>query len=355
MATTLSTSVESHAENPNTKTLPINLPLDFSSIQSLPESHAWLESNKDDQIENNHGSSLLALPIIDLNDPNAMEQIGLACEEWGAFQLKNHGIPKSVIEELEVQTKRFFDLPQEQKKKALRSCDYPTGYGTVWMTPFFQQRMWQEGFTIFGSSDTNAKKIWHDDYQSFCDAMKKFQDESIVLIEKLIHLSFEYLAISEGNWIGANNHTSAIQLNSYPICPKPENAMGIAPHADTSIFTLVHQSQYSGLQFSKDGSSWFTVPLEPSTVVINTGDVLHILSNARFKSALHRVIVNNIKHRYSMVVHYRPIMDHVISPLVQDNTHDHCPRFRALTFKEYIDIKDNNFDKALSILSVKED
>ncbi|MED6217062.1 iron ascorbate-dependent oxidoreductase [Stylosanthes scabra] len=281
-----------------------------------------------------------------------MEQIGHACEEWGAFQLKNHGIPKSVIEELEMQTKRLFDLPKEQKMKALRTPDYPTGYGTVWITPFFQQRMWQEGFTIFGSSEDDAKKIWPDDYQTFCDATKKFQEESKVLIEKLIHLSFKYLGISEeeeANWIG-NNHAGATQLNSYPVCPKPENAMGIAPHTDTSIFTLLNQSQASGLQVFKDGSGWFNVPLEPNTVVINTGDVLHILSNARFKSALHRVTVNSIKHRYSMVYFYRPIMEHVVSPLGSDN-----PRFRALTFKEYVAIKDKHFDKSLSIISVKED
>ncbi|MED6215820.1 iron ascorbate-dependent oxidoreductase [Stylosanthes scabra] len=329
MATFVSASVETHEENQNTKTLSIDLPLDFSSIQFLPKSHAWPELNNDDQIENNNESSLLALPIIDFHDPNVMEHIGLACEEWGAFQLKNHGIPKSVIKELEVQTKRLFDLPQEQKMKALRSRDNPaSGYGTIWITRFFQQCMWQEGFTISGPSDTDAKNIWPDDYQSFCDAMKKFRDESRMLIEKLIHLSFKYLGISkeqEGNWIGLNNCVDALQLNSYPICPNPENAMGIGPHTDTSFFTVVHQFQSSGLQMLKDGS------------------------------VLHRAIVNNIKHRYSMVYFYRPTMDHVISPLISNNTHDN-PRFRAaLTLKEYSAIKDKNFDKALSIISVKKD
>ncbi|KAL4372057.1 hypothetical protein HN51_017114 [Arachis hypogaea] len=349
MATSESCAVE-------TKTLPIQLPLDFSSIQSVPESHAWPESNED-QVENN-GDGSLVLPIIDLNDPKAMELIGYACENWGAFQLKNHGISKSVIEELEVETKRLFDLPKEQKLKALRSRDNPTGYGTFWITPFFQQRMWQEGFTIIASAVQDAKKIWPNDYQRFCDAMKKFEDESRVLIEKLIHLSFKFLGISEEeekNWVGPNNHAGAIQLNSYPICPKPENAMGIAPHTDTSIFTLLHQSQSSGLHIFKDGSGWFTVPLVPDTIVINTGDVLHMLSNARFKSALHKVSVNNVKHRYSMVYFYRPTMDQVVSPLVPSNNSDEEPRFRALTFKEFVGIKDKYLDKALSIVSVKED
>ena len=150
---------ETHGGNPRQ----INLPLDFSSIQSLPDSHAWPESTGD-QVSDGDGSFL---PIIDLNDPNAIELIGLACKNWGAFQLKNHGIPLSVIEEVEVQTKRLFDLPTEQKLKALRSPDYPTGYGTIWISPFFQKYMWQEGFTIFGSAANDAKKIWPDDYERF--------------------------------------------------------------------------------------------------------------------------------------------------------------------------------------------
>ncbi|KAE9599414.1 hypothetical protein Lal_00039397 [Lupinus albus] len=140
------------------------IPLDFSSIKTLPESHAWPQSNDDsDNFSFNESSSI---PIIDLMDPNAMKQISHACEKWGAFQLKNHSIPLSVIEDIEIESKKLFSLPAEQKLKALRSPGGATGYGRARISPFFPKHMWHEGFTFMGSS-IDVKKIWPKDYAPF--------------------------------------------------------------------------------------------------------------------------------------------------------------------------------------------
>lgn len=137
------------------------IPLDFSSFRTLPDSHAWPQSN--DQI----ASTGLCIPIIDLKDPNAMEQIGLACEKWGAFQLKNHGIPLNLIEEVHEEAERLFSLPSKEKIKALRLADGATGYGRARISPFFPKYMWHEGFTIMGSPSNDVKKIWPNDYKYF--------------------------------------------------------------------------------------------------------------------------------------------------------------------------------------------
>jgi len=149
------------------------IPLDFSSFRTLPDSHAWPQSNDDgsDDITSNgcydNDEDGSCIPIIDLNDPNAMEQIGLACEKWGAFQLKNHGIPLNFIEEVEEEAKRLFSLPSKEKLKALRSAGGGTGYGRARISPFFPKYMWHEGFTIMGSPSNDAKKIWPNDYKRF--------------------------------------------------------------------------------------------------------------------------------------------------------------------------------------------
>lgn len=136
--------------------------IDLSSVESLPDSHAWPHGCSDGSSD---GSG--SITVVDLMDPNAVEAIGLACENWGAFQLKNHGIPASLIEEVEVEATRLFALPVEHKSQALRSPGGATGYGEALISSFFPKCMWHEGFTIMGSPSDDAKKIWPDDHARF--------------------------------------------------------------------------------------------------------------------------------------------------------------------------------------------
>ncbi|KAL2318315.1 hypothetical protein Fmac_032191 [Flemingia macrophylla] len=342
MATTLS---EAYRDNP--LHLHHIIPLDFSSVRTLPDSHAWPQS--EDDVHHHHLGVGSRIPIIDLMDPNAMELIGLACEKWGAFQLKNHGIPLRVIEEFEEETKRLFALPTARKMKALRSAAGATGYGRARISPFFPKHMWHEGFTIMGSPFDDAKKIWPNDHAQFCNIVDNYQKQMKVLAEKLTYMIFTILGISEEQkkWGSSTNYNpcEAIQLNFYPCCPEPNRAMGLAPHTDTSLFTILHQSQTNGLQIFKQGAGWVPVHPHPNTLVVHTGDILHILSNKRFLCALHRVMVNSATNRYSLAYFYGPPLDYLLSPLVLHS----LPCFRALTVKEYIGIKDKNLGGALTI------
>ncbi|KAK7384756.1 hypothetical protein VNO78_30457 [Psophocarpus tetragonolobus] len=346
MATTLS---EAYRDNP--LHLHHIIPLDFSSIRTLPDSHAWPQSEDDDDnnkdnYDNDDGP---CIPIIDLMDPNAIELIGLACEQWGAFQLKNHGIPLNVMEEVEEEAKRLFNLPVNRKLKALRSGGGATGYGRARISPFFPKHMWHEGFTIMGSSCDDAKKMWPNDYARFCNTMDNYQNQMKMLAEKLTNMIFNLLGVSEEQkaWINTFPQLcEAVQLNFYPCCPEPNRAMGLAPHTDTSLLTILHQNQTNGLQIFKEGAGWVPVHPHPHTLVVHTGDILHILSNSRFRCALHRVMVNGLRQRYSMAYFYGPPMDYVLSPLVLHS----LPLFRSLSVKEYIGIKAKNLGGALNLI-----
>lgn len=136
-------------------------PLDFDSIGTVPDSHAWPVS---DGFESNDWSSI---PTIDLKDSNAAKLIGHACETFGAFQVVNHGIPINVFEEVEAEASRLFSLPTTQKLKALRSPGGATGYGLARISPFFDKYMWHEGFTIMGSPMDHARQLWPSDYRKF--------------------------------------------------------------------------------------------------------------------------------------------------------------------------------------------
>ncbi|CAJ1973761.1 unnamed protein product [Sphenostylis stenocarpa] len=336
------------------KGIPLNLgdiiPLDFSSPPpTLPDSHAWFQPSDDDCSFDDPASSM---PIIDFLDPKATELIGLACEKWGAFQLKNHGIPLDVIQGTEEEVKRLFSLPTEQKLKALRSPGGASGYGRARISPFFPKSMWHEGFTIIGSSARDVKKIWPDDYARFCDRMENYEKEMKVLAERLTEMLFDMLKIPEEKrkWVVTSDISEVLQLNFFPSCPEPDRAMGLAPHTDTSILTIV-QSPSTGLQLFKEGKGWINVHPHPNSLIVHLGDLLHIISNGRFCSPLHRVTLNETRKRYSIAYFYTPPVDYVLSPSLSG---DNSPvaLFRDVTVKEYHEIRAQKFGNSLSLVRI---
>lgn len=140
-------------------------PLDFAAVQTMPDSHVWRpESDNDFSFQEELPPDV---PIIDLADPNASELIRHACETWGVFQLVNHGVSLSLLEEVENEAGRFFALPAPQKLKALRTPCGATGYGVARITPFFSKYMWHEGFTIIGSPVDHVRELWPHDHERF--------------------------------------------------------------------------------------------------------------------------------------------------------------------------------------------
>nr|UXL73233.1 2-oxoglutarate-dependent dioxygenase GA 3-oxidase [Jasminum sambac] len=141
--------------------------------------------------------------------------------------------------------------------------------------------MWSEGFTIIGSPLEHATKLWPNDFQNFCDTIEVYQKQMKKLAGKLMWLMLGSLGITnkeDVKWCDEGG-CGALQLNSYPACPEPDRAMGLAPHTVSTILTILHQSNISGLQVLREGCGWVTVAPLAGALVVHVGDLLHILSN----------------------------------------------------------------------------
>ncbi|KAK4413893.1 Gibberellin 3-beta-dioxygenase 1 [Sesamum alatum] len=343
---------------------PLNLNhkiVDLSSVEILPDSHAWtFEANKYNSSCRGNMSNLESIPIIDLNDENAKELIGLACKNWGVFHAINHNVPKNLIDEVELAGERLFSLPMHQKLLVERTPNSMSGYGVVRISSFFSKLMWSEGFTIVGSPLEHAAKLWPHDYHKFCDTIEEYQKEMKNLASRLMGLMLGSLGVTKDDvkWVGAKDEPKergpALQLNSYPPCPDPNRAMGMAAHTDSTILNILHQSNTSGLQvFRGDNTGWTTVQPHPGALVILLGDLMHILSNGSYLNPLHRAFVNLTQHRLSMVYLHGPPSSVKISPLPQLVDHHNPPLYRPATWSEYLGIKAQYFDKALTTIRLR--
>ncbi|XP_021903149.1 gibberellin 3-beta-dioxygenase 3-like [Carica papaya] len=335
------------------------IPLDFNNVSNLPDSHTWNSSPHERRVILDFTQE--PVPVINLEHPQAPELIRRACEEWGVFHLINHGIPITLLNEMEKQTRRLFALPTKHKLLAVRSPDGLTGYGLARISAFFQKLMWSEGFTIIGSPEQHASKLWPHDHTHFCSIMEEYQKLMKGLSQKIIRLMLMSLGLTNRDlkWFKPKTRSalqaqSALQLNSYPVCPDPDEAMGLAPHTDSSLLTLLYQGNINGLQVLKENLGW--VPVEPvsDSLVVNVGDLMHITTNALFKNVLHRAAVNKTRHRISVAYFYNPPKNTKISPLTKLTDVDHPPLYRAVTWEEYLDAKATHFNKALDWIRCEE-
>ncbi|GMN58970.1 hypothetical protein TIFTF001_028069 [Ficus carica] len=157
----------------------------------------------------------------------------------------------------------------------------------------------------------------------------------------------------EANYISkAMNLESSFQIfiaNWYPPCPQPELAMGLPPHSDHGLLTLLTQNGIGGLQIQHNGK-WVNVNSFPNSFLVNTGDHLEILSNGKYKSVVHQAVVNRDSTRISLAIANGPSHDTVVTP-APELVKSHPPAYGGIKYKEYIQLQQSNNLNGKSILN----
>ena len=100
------------------------------------------------------------------------------------------------------------------------------------------------------------------------------------VVEELLKGISKSLGLEEWYIDKAMNMSSGLQVlvaNLYPPCPQPEHAMGLPPHSDYGLLTVLTQNEVGGLQVQHQGK-WFNVNLIPNSLLVNIGDHLEVNS-----------------------------------------------------------------------------
>ncbi|KAJ4722854.1 1-aminocyclopropane-1-carboxylate oxidase-like 1 [Melia azedarach] len=248
----------------------------------------------------------IKIPIIDLegikNDAGLrseiIDKVRDASEKWGFFQVINHGISTSILDETIDGARRFFDQELEIKKEYY-SRDYSKRvlYLSNYTLYQAQAASWSDTLSCFmGRNLASAEEL-----PAACrDILITYNKEVLKLGSTLLEVLSEALGLVPNylNDMGCGDEIN-ISCHYYPACPEPELTMGIRAHADSGFLTILLQNQIGGLQVLHE-SKWFDVVPTPGAFVVNLGYLMQLISNDQFKSVYHRVLSKNEGPRISI-------------------------------------------------------
>ncbi|GAB2287606.1 Protein srg1, variant 2 [Dionaea muscipula] len=285
----------------------------------------------------------LKLPVLDMGrlaagEPAELLNFHSACQEWGFFQLVNHGVSLPMVEKVKKEIQDFFNIPLEEKKnKYWQTPGDFEGFGQSFVFSEEQKLDWADKFSLV----TLPKHIrkphlfpklplpFRDDLEEYSEQVKKLSMRILDVVATTLKLDKQYLEdlFAEGK--------QALRMNYYPPCPEADKVIGLSPHSDAVGLTILLQlNDTEGLQIRKDGL-WFPVKPLPGAFVVNIGDILEMITNGTYRSIEHRAMINPSKERLSVAAFHSPRLDADIGPAKSLITPETPARFQRITMEDF--------------------
>ncbi|XP_024967845.1 hyoscyamine 6-dioxygenase-like isoform X1 [Cynara cardunculus var. scolymus] len=280
------------------------------------------------------------IPVIDLAKAAAssgrtqpIEAVLTASQEFGLFQVVNHGVPEKTLNNAMCVVKEFFDMPSKDRTGIvphMKNWIYTNS------TDFAKDgvHLWRENLKHPCHPLEKSIPLWPQKPTRYQEVIAAYVAEIQKLSSRILEMICKGLGLDPGYF----NDKSEVQLlstNFYPPCPDPSLTLGILAHQDPSLITLLYQGNSTGLQVLKDGE-WINVGVIPNAFVVNIGNQLEIISNGKLKSIKHRVVNSMHETRRSIATFVNPSPDCIIEPAKILVNELEPIRYKACQYKEYV-------------------
>ncbi|KAM7252944.1 hypothetical protein ACFE04_025562 [Oxalis oulophora] len=284
----------------------------------------------------------------------AIQDIASACLEWGLFMVINHGVPETVREDMVKGSTGFFDMSEEEKREfAGNNLFDPIRCGTSFNVKLDKVLLWRDYLKVhvhphFAAPHKPA---------GFSETLQEYTERTRALARELLKAISKSLGLEENYIIKAmeiDRGSELFVLNLYPPCPQPEVTMGLPPHTDHGLLTILLTNEVRGLQVQHNGK-W--VPINPlsNAFIVIIGDHMEILTNGIYKSAIHKAMVNNKTTRISIGTAHGPALDTVVKAAPELVDSENRPLlYRGITYREYLKLQQaNTLDRKFCLQQIR--
>ncbi|GKV38177.1 hypothetical protein SLEP1_g46115 [Rubroshorea leprosula] len=329
-----------------------------SGIQTIPKEYIRPQEeltnmgNVFEEEKKDEGSQVPTIDLrdIDSEDPEVRErcreELKKAAMDWGVMHLVNHGISDDLMDRVKKAGEAFFNLPVEEKEKYAndQKTGQIQGYGSKLANNTSGQLEWEDYFFhLVYPEDKRDMSIWPKTPADYTELTSVYAKQLRGLATKILSVLSLGLGLEEGRLEeevgGLEELLLQMKINYYPKCPQPELALGVEAHTDVSALTFILHNMVPGLQLFYKGK-WITAKCVPNSIVMHIGDTIEILSNGKYKSILHRGVVNKEKVRISWAVFCEPPKEKIIlKPLPETVSETEAAMFPPRTFQQHIQHK----------------
>ena len=278
------------------------------------------------------------IPIVDLdpwfsNDETRKkylaEQISDICHNIGFFYIINHRISPQDCDHFLAQQKRFFALPESEKIK-IDKVNSPQFRGweklgselTNHQTDYREQIDLGIDREVISNPEPYYMALigpnqWPDEMliPGFRETVTQFISQLSALSRQILRLMSLSLELEENHIenVFGGDPAPYTKLVRYP--KTVDGGQGVGTHKDSGFLTLLLQDENAGLEAQTNSNKWINVDPLNGSFVVNTGELLQLMTQNYFIATPHRVTNTNDNERYSCAFFYSPDLNTSLSPL----------------------------------------
>lgn len=249
-----------------------------------------------------------SIPVVALSDyasrdearrARFVRELGGALRDFGFVSVIDHGIAPERIRDAYAVAAEFFALPLSEKKKSI-----------------IEGSKGNRGFVAFGAEHAknrrvgDLKEFFHlgrelpelgpGGANAFPSAVPRFEPATRALFDGLEGVAATLLtAIAESLSLPSDTFTkmtaggnSILRIIHYPPLRDAFIPGGVraAEHEDINLITLLCESTAAGLEILTRDGRWLAVEAPPGHIVVDSGDMMQLVTNGVLPSTTHRVV-----------------------------------------------------------------
>ena len=276
------------------------------------------------------------------------QEIVDACERYGFFYLTYHGVPMETVRSGFAAAQAFFAQPVEVRmacRPGLRNQN--RGYQPLRDTQHVGtqpdvKESFDMGFPLpaddvdlLAGLPFHAPNTWPE-MAGFRGTTENLYFALLETGREVLRAMAEALGVDRNFFVARCTRPSTnMRMVHYP--PQPVDAdagIGSTAHTDKGLITLLLNDHHGGLHVQSADALWIDAPPREDAMIVNVGQLMTRWTNGRFRSALHRVINDTGKERFSIPQFHHPDYRTVVDP--RDLAPSATPNFEPVVAGEFV-------------------